>query len=69
MLRKSDVLVVCKPACLARSLRNLVEVVQDLHDRGVDFKSLMKSIDTASSGGCLAEFERDLIRERTMAEL
>jgi len=54
-----------------------VEIVQDLQDRGIGFKSLTESIDTTSSGGrlvfhifgALAEFERDLIRERTIAGL
>ena len=62
---------------LARSLKDLVELVQDLHYRGVGFKSLTESIDTTSSGGrlvfqifgALAEFEHDLIRERTIAGL
>lgn len=77
ILRKDDVLVVWKLDRLARSLKDLVEIVQDLHDRGVGFKSLTESIDTTSSGGrlvfhifgALAEFEHDLIRERTMAGL
>jgi|TARA_R100000789_G_C3016689_1_gene152571 DNA invertase Pin-like site-specific DNA recombinase len=77
MLRKGDVLVVWKLDRLARSLKDLVEIVQGLHDRGVGFKSLTESIDTTSSGGrlvfhifgALAEFERDLIRERTIAGL
>ena len=77
MLRSGDVLVVWKLDRLARSLKDLVEIVQDLQDRGIGFKSLTESIDTTSSGGrlvfhifgALAEFERDLIRERTMAGL
>jgi DNA invertase Pin-like site-specific DNA recombinase len=77
MLRQGDVLVVWKLDRLARSLKDLVEIVQDLQDRGIGFKSLTESIDTTSSGGrlvfhifgALAEFERDLIRERTMAGL
>lgn len=76
-LRQGDVLVVWKLDRLARSLKDLVELVQDLHDRGVGFKSLTESIDTTSSGGrlvfhifgALAEFEHDLIRERTIAGL
>src|SRR5690606_10315764 len=76
-LRKGDILIVWKLDRLARSLKDLVEVVQNLQDRGVGFKSLTESIDTTSSGGrlvfhifgALAEFERDLIRERTMAGL
>lgn len=77
MLRKGDVLVVWKLDRLARSLKDLVEIVQDLHDREIGFKSLTESIDTTSSGGrlvfhifgALAEFEHDLIRERTKAGL
>lgn len=76
-LRKDDILIVWKLDRLARSLKDLVEIVQDLQDRGIGFKSLTESIDTTSSGGrlvfhifgALAEFERDLIRERTMAGL
>ena len=76
-LRKGDVLIVWKLDRLARSLKDLVGLVEELHDRGVGFKSLTESIDTTSSGGrlvfhifgALAEFERDLIRERTMAGL
>ena len=76
-LRKDDVLIVWKLDRLARSLKDLVEIVQDLHDREIGFKSLTESIDTTSSGGrlvfhifgALAEFEHDLIRERTKAGL
>jgi DNA invertase Pin-like site-specific DNA recombinase len=76
-LRKGDVLVVWKLDRLARSLKDLVEIVQDLHDHEIGFKSLTESIDTTSSGGrlvfhifgALAEFEHDLIRERTIAGL
>lgn len=77
MLRTGDVLVVWKLDRLARSLKDLVDIVQDLQNRGVGFKSLTESIDTTSSGGrlvfhifgALAEFEYDLIRERTLAGL
>jgi DNA invertase Pin-like site-specific DNA recombinase len=76
-LRVGDVLVVWKLDRLARSLKDLVEIVQGLQDRGIGFKSLTESIDTTSSGGrlvfhifgALAEFEHDLIRERTIAGL
>ena len=62
---------------LAGSLKDLVEIAQELHDREIGFKSLTESIDTTSSGGrlvfhifgALAEFEHDLIRERTIAGL
>jgi DNA invertase Pin-like site-specific DNA recombinase len=76
-LRQGDVLVVWKLDRLARSLKDLVDIVQDLQDREVGFKSLTEAIDTTSSGGrlvfhlfgALAEFEHDLIRERTIAGL
>jgi DNA invertase Pin-like site-specific DNA recombinase len=76
-LRPGDTLVVWKLDRLGRSLRHLVETVQALSARGVGFKSLQESLDTTSSGGklifhlfaALAEFERDIIRERTQAGL
>lgn len=76
-LREGDTLVVWKLDRLGRSLRHLIEVVNDLHKHGRLFKSLQENIDTASSGGklifhifgALAEFERDVIRERTLAGL
>ena len=74
-LREGDTLVVWKLDRLGRSLKHLIEVVNLLHERNISFKSLQENIDTSSSGGklifhvfgALAEFERDLIRERTMA--
>jgi DNA invertase Pin-like site-specific DNA recombinase len=62
---------------LGRSLRELIDLVNGLKDRGVEFVSLRESLDTTTPGGKLAfhvfasvaEFERDLIRERTMAGL
>ncbi len=76
-LREGDTLVVWKLDRLGRSLRHLIEVVNDLHKRGRLFKSLQENIDTANPGGklifhvfgALAEFERDVIRERTLAGL
>lgn len=76
-LRKGDVLVVWKLDRLARSLKDLVEIISELDDREVGFKSLTESIDTTSAGGklifhifgALAEFEHNLIRERTLAGL
>ncbi len=76
-LRKGDTLVVWKLDRLARSLKDLVEIIHDLDSRGVGFRSLTESIDTTSAGGrlvfhvfgALAEFEHSLIRERTMAGL
>lgn len=72
-----DSLVVWKLDRLARSLLQLIETVNDLQNRDIGFRSLTENIDTSSSGGRLifhifssiAEFERDLIRERTKAGL
>lgn len=76
-LRKGDTLVVWRLDRLGRSLTDLVEIVQGLEGRGVGFQSLTESIDTTNAGGklvfhvfaALAEFERNLIRERTIAGL
>lgn len=76
-LRDGDTLVVWRLDRLGRSLRHLVDTVTGLADRGVGFRSLQESIDTTTPGGrlvfhvfaALAEFERDLIRERTHAGL
>ena len=76
-LRNGDTLVVWKLDRLGRSLKHLIEVVNLLKERGIYFKSIQESIDTSTSGGklifhvfgALAEFERDIIRERTMAGL
>jgi DNA invertase Pin-like site-specific DNA recombinase len=75
--REGDVLVIWKLDRLGRSLRHLIEVVTDLAHRGIGFKSLQENLDTTTSSGklvfhmfgALAEFERDLIRERTQAGL
>jgi len=75
--REGDTLVVWKLDRLGRSLRHLIDTVQALSARGVGFRSLQESIDTTTPGGklvfhvfgALAEFERDLIRERTNAGL
>jgi DNA invertase Pin-like site-specific DNA recombinase len=72
-----DTLVVWKLDRLGRSLRHLVDTVTGLAERGVGFRSLQEAIDTTTPGGklvfhvfaALAEFERDLIRERTSAGL
>ena len=76
-LRPGDTLVVWKLDRLGRSLRHLVDTVTGLADRGLGFRSLQEAIDTTTPGGklvfhvfaALAEFERDLIRERTAAGL
>jgi len=76
-LRAGDVLMIWKLDRLGRSLRHLIEVVSDLAQRGIGFKSLQENLDTTTSSGklvfhmfgALAEFERDLIRERTQAGL
>ena len=75
--RPTDTLVVWKLDRLGRSLPHLVETVRDLIARGIGFKSLQENIDTTTSTGklifhifaSLAEFERDIIRERTEAGL
>lgn len=77
MVRRDDTLVIWRLDRLGRTLRHLLEVVGDLERRGVALKSLTESIDTSSPAGrlvfhtfgALAEFERDLIRERTKAGL
>ena len=76
-LREGDVVVVWRLDRLGRSLKNLITLVDLLAERGVGFRSLSESIDTTTANGklffsimgALAEFERDLIRERTMAGL
>ena len=74
-VRAGDTLVVWRLDRLGRSLAHLIETVRKLQVRGVQFRSLQEQLDTATSGGklifhvfgALAEFERDLIRGRTMA--
>ena len=76
-LRPGDSLVVWRLDRLGRSLRHLIDTVTLLEERGIGFQSLQESIDTTTSGGllvfhifgALAEFERNLIRERTQAGL
>ena len=76
-VREGDVLVVWRLDRLGRSLKYLIEVISRLNERGIGFKSLTEQIDTTTSGGklifhvfgALAEFERDIIRERTQAGL
>ncbi len=76
-IRSGDTLVVWKLDRLARSLRQLIETVEDLQSQDIGFQSLTENIDTTTSGGklifhvfgALAEFERSIIRERTKAGL
>lgn len=76
-LRSGDTLVVWRLDRLGRSLKHLIEMVNGLEERGIGFQSLQESIDTTTSGGrlvfhifgALAEFERNLIQERTQAGL
>jgi DNA invertase Pin-like site-specific DNA recombinase len=76
-IRKGDTLVVWKLDRLGRSLKHLIQVMQLLDERGIYFKSVQESLDTSTPGGklifhvfgALAEFERDIIRERTLAGL
>jgi DNA invertase Pin-like site-specific DNA recombinase len=76
-VRAGDTLVVWRLDRLGRTLPHLLQTVTSLEQQGVGFKSLTESIDTTSSSGklifqifgALAEFERNLIRERTMAGL
>ncbi len=76
-VRPGDTLVVWRLDRLGRSLRHLIDILIELDARGVAFQSLTEHIDTTTPGGrlifhvfgALAEFERDLIRERTLAGL
>ncbi|HAT3881873.1 TPA: recombinase family protein [Legionella pneumophila] len=75
--REGDVIIVWRLDRLSRSLKDLIQVVSDLESKGIGLKSIHESIDTTSSSGklifhifgALAEFERNLIRERTHAGL
>ncbi|MEM8969473.1 MAG: recombinase family protein [Bacteroidota bacterium] len=76
-LRQGDTLIIQRLDRLGRSMNDLVRWVQLLDDQGVKFKSLTENIDTTTPGGrlvfhifgALAEFERNLIRERTRSGL
>lgn len=75
--RDGDTLTVWKLDRLGRSMKHLIEIVTELESKGVGFRSITENIDTTTSGGrlvfhlfgALAQFERDLIRERTRAGL
>lgn len=76
-IRDGDVLMVCKLDRLGRSIKHLIQTVSDLQSKNIGFISLQEKIDTSTSGGklifyifsALAEFERDIIRERTRSGL
>ena len=76
-LRSGETLIVWKLDRLGRSMSHLIDTVRDLDQRGIGFRSLTEGIDTTTSGGtlvfhlfgALAQFECDLIRERTRAGL
>jgi DNA invertase Pin-like site-specific DNA recombinase len=76
-LNRGDILVVWKLDRLARSLSQLIATVEELHQMGCGLQSLTEAIDTTTTGGrlvfhifgALAEFERGIIRERTIAGL
>ncbi len=75
--RAGDTIVVWRLDRLGRSLKHLIETITRLAERQIGFRSLTEQIDTTTSGGklifhvfgALAEFERDIIRERTQAGL
>lgn len=76
-VRQGDTLVVWRLDRLGRSLQHLIATVTELEGRGIGFRSLTEAIDTTTPGGklifhifgALAEFEREIIRERTNAGL
>ncbi|MDR8093035.1 recombinase family protein [Burkholderia gladioli] len=76
-LRKGDTLVVWRLDRLGRSLAHLVQIVTDLNQRGIALESLTEKIDTSTASGklitnmfaVLAEYDRNLTRERTLAGL
>jgi DNA invertase Pin-like site-specific DNA recombinase len=77
MLRENDTLVVWKLDRLGRSVKSLIELVQNLEDQNIHFRSITDSIDTSTPSGrfffhvmaSLAQMERELIVERTKAGL
>ena len=76
-LRAGDTLIVWRLDRLGRTLKQLIELINRLQSNGIGLRSLTENIDTTTSGGklvfhifgALAEFERDLIKERTKAGL
>src|SRR5947207_557147 len=76
-VREGDTLVVWRLDRLGRSLKHLIETITKLNNRKIGFRSITENVDTTTSGGklifhifgALAEFERDIIKERTKAGL
>lgn len=76
-LRAGDTLVVCRLDRLSRSLKDLLIILERLNAAGAQFRSLTEAVDTAGPAGrmlmqmlgAFAEFEREMIRERTRAGL
>ena len=76
-LRENDTLVIWRLDRLGRSIQHLIQTVKSLNERNIGLHSLQENIDTSTSGGklifhifsALAEFERDLLKERTQAGL
>ncbi|MFN7095373.1 MAG: recombinase family protein [Burkholderiales bacterium] len=76
-LRNGDELIVWRLDRLGRTIRHLIELINNFNSRGIIFRSLTENIETSTNNGrlifnifaSLAEFERNLIRERTMAGL
>lgn len=76
-VRQGDTLVVWRLDRLGRTLKHLIEFINEMEAKGIGFMSLQENIDTTTSGGklifhifgALAEFERNIIRERTKAGL
>jgi DNA invertase Pin-like site-specific DNA recombinase len=76
-LRPGDVVVIWKLDRLSRSLKDLIHIMEKIHDAGAGFRSLTEAVDTTTAAGRMmmqivgsfAEFERAMIRERTLAGL
>lgn len=75
MLKRGDTVVVYKLDRIARSLKDLLRIIERIEEKGAQFRSLTESLDTTTPAGrmlfhmvgAFAEFERELIRERTRA--
>ena len=76
-IRPGDVLVVCRLDRLGRTMKQLLELIENFEQRGVHFVSLFENFDTTTAAGrfcftmfcAVAQMERDLLRERTVAGL